>query len=294
VLFRSASGLYRIARIYERGPADKSWLDLKVGDYVFAIEGHEVKAGDEYEQFLVNPLNDKVTLRVAREPDPAQGRDVRLGHLWVWEERQLWYDEWVKGNERSVEEQTDGRVGYLHIQGMNGRSLVKFKKDLLRLRNYEGLIIDVRHNGGGLIDDVLLDILNRRAYNITRSRGESRKRPRPEDAFYGVKAVLIDSFSFSDAEMLPDGFRTLGHGKLIGEPTYGGVIGTGGYDLVDGSAIRMPIWGIWSITGQNLENYGVPPDILVEHNPLDDLNGKDSQLDAAIKEVLSEIGEKTE
>jgi tricorn protease len=285
-----ASGLYRVARIYEKGPADKSWLDLQVGDYVFAIAGHDLRAGDDYERLLVNPLNEKVPLRVGREPDPAAAREIRIEHVSGRDERTLWYESWVRRNEQYVEQKTDGRVGYLHIQGMNSRSLVKFKKDLTRLRNYEGLIIDVRYNGGGLIDDVLLDILNRRPYNITRSRGASVKRKRPEEAFYGVKAVLIDSFSFSDAEMFPDGFRTLGHGKLIGEPTAGGVIGTGAYWLIDGSVIRMPIWGIWSITGQSLENYGVPPDILVEHTPDEDVQGADRQLDAAIKEVLSEIG----
>ena len=283
------NGFYRIARIYEKGPADSSWLDLKVGDCVFAIEGNNIRAGDDYEPYLINPLNRKVTLRVGRESDPAKGRDVRILHISSGEQRELWYEWWVRRNERDVEEKTGGRVGYLHVQYMGGKPLVKFKKDLTRLRNYEGLIVDVRNNGGGLIDDVLLDILNRQAYNITRLRGASIKRKRPEEAFYGKKAVLINWRSGSDAEIFPDGFRTLGHGKLIGEPTYGGVIGTGGYGLVDGGGIRMPIWGIWSITGQNLENYGVPPDIYVEHTPLDDIKDSDSQLDAAIKEVLSEI-----
>jgi tricorn protease len=283
------SGLYRITRIYEKGPADSSWLDLAVGDYVFAVEGLDVRAGDDYERYLVNPLNRKVALRVGRGPDPGEGREVRIEHISAGEQRELWYEWWVKRNERYVEEQSGGRVGYLHVQYMGGKPLAKFKKDLTRLRNYEGLIIDVRNNGGGLIDDVLLDILNRRPYNVTRLRGASVKRKRPEEAFYGKMAVLINWRSASDAEMFPDGFRTLGHGKLVGEPTYGGVIGTGSYGLVDGGGIRMPIWGIWTIRGENLENYGVPPDLYVERPPEDDINDTDSQLDAAIKEVLSEI-----
>jgi len=285
----AASGFYQITRIYEKGPADNSWLDLKVGDYVFAVEGHEVRAGDDYERYLINPLNRKVTLRVGRDPDPEQGREVRIEHISSRDHRELWYAWWVRRNERYVEAQTDGRVGYLHVQYMGGKPLAKFKRDLTRLRNYEGLIIDVRNNGGGLIDDVLLDILNRRPYNVTRMRGASLKRKRPEEAFYGKTAVLINWRSASDAEMFPDGFRTLGHGKLVGEPTYGGVIGTGSYRLVDGGGIRMPIWGIWTIDGQNLENYGVPPDIYVERPPEDDINDTDTQLDAAINQVLSEI-----
>jgi len=286
----AASGLYRIGRIYEKGPADNSWLDVKVGDYVFAIEGNEIRAGDDYEPYLINPLNRKVRLRVGHEADPATARDVRIEHISSWEQRRtLWYEWWVCRNERYVEAQTDGRVGYLHVQYMGGKPLAKFKRDLTRLRNYEGLIIDVRNNGGGLIDDVLLDILNRRPYNITRLRGASVKRKRPEEAFYGKMAVLINWRSASDAEMFPDGFRTLGHGKLVGEPTYGGVIGTGAYGLVDGGGIRMPIWGIWTIRDENLENFGVKPDIYVERPPLDDINDTDSQLDAAIKQVLSEI-----
>ncbi|MBN1917829.1 MAG: PD40 domain-containing protein [Verrucomicrobia bacterium] len=289
-----ASGRYRVSHIYTDGPADKSWLDLKVGDYVFSIEGSDVRAGEDHERLLINPLNDKVTLRVGREADPATAHDVRIAHIRFGEQRQLWYDEWVRQNERTVEAQSDGRVGYLHIRRMDTPSLAKFKKDLQRVRHCEGLIIDVRHNGGGLIDEPLLDILNRRAYNHTRYRGASRKRPRPEEAFYGTKVVLMNAFSFSDAEIFPDGFRRLGHGKLVGEPTHGGVIGTGAFTLIDGSTVRMPVWGFWTPDGQNLENYGVPPDVLVDRSPLDDLNGTDAQLDSAIREVLAGIEAKAD
>jgi len=282
------SGFYRISHIYKDGPADESWLGLAIGDYVFEIEGHEVRVGDNYEPLLVNPLNPKVQLRVGREPDPDAAREVRIRHIIAYDQRRLWYEERVRENARIVDEKTGGRVGYLHIWGMDSRSLAKFRKELWGLRQRDGLIIDVRHNGGGGIDSQLLEILSRRQYHVTQYRGAS-KHKRPEEAFYGVKAVLIDSFSFSNAEMFPDGFRTLGLGKLIGEPTGGGVIGTGSFRFVDGSSIRMPLFGIWRLDGTDLENYGVPPDIFVEKRPEDDLNGTDRQLDAAIEHVMSEI-----
>ncbi len=282
------SGFYRVSHIYEDGPADESWLDLAVGDSVFEIEGHAVRVGDNYEPLLVNPLNPKVRLSVGREPDPDAAHQVRIRHIIAYDQRRLWYEERVRENGRIVDEKTGGRVGYLHIWGMDSRSLAKFRKDVQAMRQRDGLIIDVRRNGGGSTDSHLIDILNRRVYHLTQYRDASKRR-RPYEAFYGVKAMLIDSGSSSNAEMFPDGFRTLGHGKLIGEPTGGGVIGTGSFRFVDGSSIRMPTFGIWRLDGTGLENYGVPPDILVEKRPEDDLNGTDRQLDAAIEHVMSEI-----
>ena len=105
----------------------------------------------------------------------------------------------------------------------------------------------------------MLQILNQRVkYQTSRAR-DSSDVPRPTEGFFGPMVVLQNERSASDAEMFPDGFRALKLGKVIGVPTYGAVIGTGEYDLLDGSTIRTPEIGIYTSTGQNMENYGVPP-----------------------------------
>jgi len=101
--------------------------------------------------------------------------------------------------------------------------------------------------------------------------------------------VLQNERSASDAEMFPDGFRALGLGKVIGVPTYGAVIGTGGYELLDGSMIRTPEIGIYTASGQNMENYGVPPDVYVDNTPEDYLAGRDRQLEKAVEVLRGEI-----
>jgi tricorn protease len=172
---------------------------------------------------------------------------------------------------------------------MEGSSLARFKKEIIEFRLKEALIIDVRYNGGGNIDQQLIDILERRPFSrwITR---DSIPHMRPWNCFWGKKLVLINEHSFSDAEIFPMAFKHLGLGKLVGVPTGGGVIATGSYSLIDGSTIRTPYIGCYTLEGINLENLGVKPDVFVENNPDDELAGKDAQLERAVAELLNELG----
>ena len=149
----------------------------------------------------------------------------------------------------------------------------------------------MRWNGGGNIEQQLIDILERKRYEqwVPRDIGEQY---RPHEGFFGPKAVLINESSASNAEMFPAGFRQLGLGKVIGVTTTGAVIGTTSYSLIDGSSVRMPQVGVSLIDGTNMENFGVKPDIYVEYRPEDELSGKDPQLDAAILELQDELRQK--
>ncbi|MCA1817698.1 MAG: biopolymer transporter Tol, partial [Acidobacteria bacterium] len=115
---------------------------------------------------------------------------------------------------------------------------------------------------------------------------------RPFAGFFGPKVVLQNWRSASNAEMFPAGFRALGLGKLVGTPTMGAVIGTGSYSLIDGSTARTPGVGVFLAdkTRTNMENYGVQPDIRVDNAPEDNLAGRDRQLEAAVAELLKELG----
>ena len=155
---------------------------------------------------------------------------------------------------------SNGNIGYLHIRAMDAPSLRQFQLDLAANRTKQALVIDQRFNGGGGIDQELLSILAGRKYQYTIGRDAGFEQPRPQN-FYGPMVVMQNERSASDAEMFPAGFKALGLGKVIGVPTMGAVIGTGSYTLLDGSTIRTPGSGVWTVTGQNMENYGVPPDV---------------------------------
>ena len=156
---------------------------------------------------------------------------------------------------------SNGEIGYLHIRAMDAPSLRQFQLDLAANRTKKALVIDQRFNGGGGIDQELLGILAGRQYQYTVGRDAGFQQPRPQN-FYGPMVVMQNERSASDAEMFPAGFKALGLGKVVGVPTMGAVIGTGAYTLLDGSTIRTPGSGVWTATGENMENYGVPPDVL--------------------------------
>jgi tricorn protease len=289
------AGRYRVTHIYEEGPADKDWVKVSVGDYLIAISGKQIKAGDNYWQWLnsTNRLNRKVEVTFNNKPSEEGAWTVRIEPISTQAYSQLRYERWVKQRREMVEKLSNGRIGYLHIQAMNQPSLRRFEKELRENRNKEALIIDQRWNGGGNIEQELLAILVQRQYQVWQPRG-TEPAGRPFAGFFGPKVVLQNWRSASNAEMFPAGFRALGLGKLIGTPTMGAVIGTGSYSLIDGSTVRTPGVGVFLADQKrtNMENYGVQPDILVENTPEDNLAGRDRQLEVAVQELLKEIGQK--
>ena len=201
-----------MTHVYEDGPADKDWVRVKVGDYLLAIDGKPVKAGDEYWQLLNNRLNRKVTLlSTANRLKMAPGTS-RIEAISANAYSQLRYERWVKERRKKVDELSGGRIGYLHIQAMNQPSLRKFEKEIREYRNKEAMVIDQRWNGGGNIEQELLAILVQRQYQIWQPRG-TEATGRPFAGFFGPKIVLQNWRSASNAEMFPAGFRALGSRK---------------------------------------------------------------------------------
>lgn len=289
--------LYRVSHVYWNGPADLEWVGLNVGDYVLAIDGQELRAEDNYWRMFNHQLNDYVTLRVNTKPGKEGARDVRIKT--VDSLRNIKYEEWVKQNRDYVEKLTDGEIAYVHIRSMNRPSLQKFENEIDQFTNRKGIVVDIRYNGGGNTDQQLLDILERRAYEYWNNRWSSRVQGRrPRQAIVGPKVMLINWRSASDSEVTPMGFRDLGLGRIVGTPTYGAVIATGSYRLINGGRIRTP--GSLVVTydpskpnnyGINLENYGVAPDVWAENTPEDELTGYDRELKAAVDEVLRMLKE---
>lgn len=286
------AGRYRVSHIYRNGPADKEWLDLKVGDYVLALDGQELRAGDNYWRILNELLNEYVTVRVADSPDGARSRDLRIRTVTSLSD--LKYEEWVEKNREFVERESGGKIAYVHIRSMNQPSLERFRTEIDRFWNAQGIIVDIRYNGGGNIDQELLDILERRPYGYWNSRWAAPTAGRrPRQAIAGPKVMLINGRSASDSEVTPQGFRDLGLGRIVGNPTSAAVIATGSYTLINGGSIRTP--GSLVVTydpskpfnhGINLENFGVAPDVFVKNTPEDEIRGYDRELKVAVEEAL--------
>jgi tricorn protease len=286
----NAAGRYRVTHIYEDGPADKDWVRVKAGDYLLAIDGKPVKAGDEYWQLLNQRLNRKVNVTFNSKPAEDGAWNTRIEAISTGAYSQLRYERWVKERRKKVDELSGGRIGYLHIQAMNPPSLRRFEKELRQYRNKEAMVIDQRWNGGGNIEQELLAILVQRQYQVWQPR-DTEATGRPFAGFFGPKIVLQNWRSASNAEMFPAGFRALGLGKVVGTPTMGAVIGTGSYSLIDGSTVRTPGVGVFLADAKhtNMENYGVQPDLLVENKPEDTLAGRDRQLEAAVEELMKQL-----
>jgi tricorn protease len=290
-----AAGRYKVTHVYEDGPADKDWVKVSAGDYLIAINGRPVRAGDNYWEMLNHRLNRKVEVSLNSKPSEEGAWKNRIEPVNSGAYSQLRYERWVKDRRAMVDKLSNGRIGYLHIQSMNQPSLRRFEKELRENRNKEAVIIDERWNGGGNIEQELLAILVQREYQIWQPRG-TEATGRPFAGFFGPKVVLQNWRSASNSEMFPAGFRALGLGKVIGTPTTGAVIGTGSYSLIDGSTVRTPGVGVYlADKGRtNMENYGVKPDIFVENTPEDNLAGRDRQLEVAVQELLKEIGAKAQ
>lgn len=287
-----AGDRYRISHIYRDGPADHEWLTLSVGDFVLAIDGQELRAGENYWRILNHALNEYVPVRVAKSASGQDARTVRIKT--VTSITDIRYEEWVAKNREYVTKESGGRIAYVHIRSMNQPSLVRFEEEINRYWDAEGIVVDIRFNGGGNIDQQLIDILERRPYQFWNNRWGAREwGRRPRQAIAGPKVMLINARSGSDSEVTPLGFKDLELGRVVGNPTAAAVIATGSYGLIHGGSIRTPgsLVVQWDPTkpnnyGINLENYGVAPDVFVVNSPADMLAGFDRELKASVDEAM--------
>jgi len=290
-LVADASGFYKVGHVYKDGPADLDYLKIQEGHYIVSVDNHDLKSGDNYWQFFTLAPGTKFHFQINDKPSKDGAWDVTITPIANAAFGDLQYARWVADRKDMVATLSHGEIGYLHIRAMDAPSLRQFQLDLAANRTKKALVIDQRFNGGGGIDQELLGILAGRQYQYTVNRDAGFQQPRPQN-FYGPMVVMQNERSASDAEMFPAGFKALGLGKVVGVPTMGAVIGTGSYTLLDGSAIRTPGSGVWTTAGQNMENYGVPPDVYVDNTPSDFLKGRDAQIEKAVEVLKAELGKK--
>ena len=288
------AGFYRFVRIYKGekssrryyAPLDADYVKIREGDYLLAINGQPVSVKENYLKYLVNQHKNHLVLTTNRKPSWDGAITTRIKP--ITSDYSLRYKAWVDHNREVVDKASGGKIGYIHLENMGGGDLENFKKWFQLYRYKEAIILDVRYNGGGGIDPQLIDMLERRQYQIVKER-HSVPLERPLDGFYGKVVVLCNEYSFSDAEVFPSGFKVRKLGTLIGKQTLGFVIAVSPYRLIDGGTIRKTFIGLWEVNGTQLESRGAIPDISVENTPEDELAGRDPQLQKAIAYLLDEI-----
>jgi tricorn protease len=291
----AAAGRYRIAKIFEghneearyRSPLTAVGVDAAVGDYVLAIDGRELTAADNPYRLLQH-RTDPVTWKVNAKPSLDGARE--LSYEPVSSEAALVYLDWVLGNHARVTEMTDGRVGYLHVPDMGANGIAEFIKWYYPQIRKEGLVIDVRSNGGGNVSQMIIERLDNTVMGTRFGRISELPATYPYTAFHGQLACLVSETSASDGDIFPHYFREAGLGPLIGKRTWGGVVGGSNISLIDGGAVFIPRSATNNAEGEYIiEGIGVEPDIQVTNDPASVLAGEDPQLERGVAEILDAI-----
>ena len=296
-----AAGRYRLAEIFAghneepryRAPLTEVGVDARAGDYVLAIDGEELAAGDNPYRLLRHKADRPVRLTLSASPafPAADGAAREVAFRPVTSETNLRYLAEVTANRRKVDAATDGRVGYLHVPDMGVAGIQEFIKYFYGQIRKDGLIIDVRGNGGGNVSAMLIERLSRALLGSSFSRTVENVSTYPTTVFAGHLVCILDEDSASDGDIFPYRFREAGLGPLVGKRSWGGVIGiTNRGPLVDGGSVNVPEFGTAGRDGNwVIEGRGVEPDIEVENDPKSVIAGGDPQLERAIEEIVRMI-----
>ncbi len=288
------AGRYRIGKIFAgqneeeryRSPLTEVGVDVHVGDYVLAINGRELKAGTDPYELLQAPANQPVEWRVSAVADGSASRTIRYQPL--ASENSLLYLEWVNANRARVERSSRGRLGYIHIPDMGEAGIREFIKWWYPQVRKEGLLVDVRDNGGGNISELLIERLARTLHGTSFARNHDTVDTYPRVVQTGPKVALINEGTASDGDIFAHEFRQWKIGPLIGKRTWGGVVGIEDHGpLLDGGAVFVPEFGTADENGRwIIEGHGVDPDIIVEQDPVEVLKGRDPQLERGVEEHM--------
>lgn len=293
---------YRITYILPESPADRTNSKLEAGETIKAINGEVLSASANFYEGLQGTTAERTLLTVV-DTEGNEREVIIRPESSLRNER---YEAWVDARKALTDKYSGGKLGYIHIQGMNWQSFERFERELMASGfGKSGIVIDVRYNGGGWTTDMLMTVLNVRQHAYTIPRGAAKDLDASHTEFrenypYGERLpfsalmkpsiALCNENSYSNAEIFSHAYKTLDLGTLVGQPTFGAVISTGGQGLVDGSYLRMP-FRAWYVkaTGENMEHGPAVPDIIVEQPPASKPKGEDPQLKTAVEQLLKEM-----
>ena len=296
---RDKSGYYRIDKILLGQSWNKSLVsplrtpgaDVKVGDFIIKIGGNDVKSFTNLYEGLIGKADQIVELTVNGTASEKGAKKIYVKP--IADEAELYYHEWVQDNIARVAKASGGKIGYVHIPDMGPVGLNQFARYFYPQLDKEALIIDDRGNGGGNVSPMIIERLRRVPGLGTMMRNSKSSSIKP-DGQVGPKVCLIDQYSASDGDLFPYQFKFYGIGPLIGQRTWGGVVGIrGSLPFIDGSDLRKPEFAHFAADGSKfiIEGEGVSPDIEVVNDPHQEYLGNDVQLDRAIDELKKKLAE---
>lgn len=286
------AGKLKVTEVLTLSPA--ALADIKAGDYLASVDGAAIGAHTNLDSLLLYKTGKRVALSVSKTADGTGAREVAIRPVNLATERGLLYRDWVESRRAYVAKISNGRLGYVHMQDMGQGSLNQLYVDLdVENRGKDGVVIDVRNNNGGFVNPYAIDVFQRRGYLQFTPRDFATA---PGRSVLGQRSlekptVLVTNMhSLSDAEDFTEGYRALKLGTVVGEPTAGWIIFTSDVGLLDGtSSVRVPGTRITDMNGNDMEMHPRQVDVKVERPIGEWYTGRDSQLDAAVAELLKRI-----
>jgi Tol biopolymer transport system component/C-terminal processing protease CtpA/Prc len=264
------------------------------GETLTAVDGRALGPHVAVEQLLENRIGRETRLTIGAAGG-GKTFDVTVRPITQAAEKALLYDEWIEKNRAYVERLSGGRLGYVHMPSMGYDSLLRVIAELDAANmSREGVVFDIRNNNGGFVNAYALDILTRRHYLAMTFRGWPRGSARSllgQRALERPTVLVTNQHSLSDAEDFSEGYRALGLGQIVGEPTAGWIIYTTNQDMLDGSTVRLPFITITTAGGEPMEMHPRPVDVAVSRALGEDAQGKDSQLERAVAVLLGQLDE---
>jgi tricorn protease len=294
--YRIDHDLYRIQHIYKgqawdpelRAPLSGPGVDVKEGEYLFEVNGHELSPDDDVNAWLEGTAGKRVVIRVGPEPNEATSREVTV--FPVASEVLLRNSDWIESNRRRVDRLSAGRLAYVYMPNTAEEGLSSFNRLFYAQVQKEGLILDERYNSGGQVADYVIGVLNQPLLAWTAFRyGAIQKSP--SGSIQGPKVLLINETAGSGGDMLAWMFRYANVGTLVGKRTWGGLTGILAVpQLMDGGYVTAPTMRLFDPEGQWIvENSGVRPDVEVEFDPRSVDRGGDPQIERAVSIALEKL-----
>jgi tricorn protease len=296
--YKIENGRYRFARVYDgenwnpklQAPLTQPGVDVKEGEYLLAVNGRDVRGTDDVYSYFLETAGQQTVLKVGPNADGTSSREVTV--VPIDNENGLRNLAWVESNRRKVDQLTGGRVAYVYVPDTAVEGYTNFNRYFFAQVGKDAAVIDERFNHGGFLADFIVDYLRRPILSRIMTR-EGKDASSPTGAIYGPKVMIANQFAGSGGDALPWYFRKLGIGPIVGERTWGGLIGIGGYPpLLDNGYVMAPRDAIYGLHGEwEVENHGVAPDIEVIMDPKLVRGGHDPQLEKAVETVMKMLKE---